>query len=166
MSKIGNEKNPLMEFLAGVGMLVIGLFVFFQKVVVTSSFFGFGYTMGGLSISSGVVIIPLIIGIVWMFVNVDSFGAKLLTAAGVLFIIFSVIMSTRIMLTTMTLFEWIVILVLIFGGLGLVARVLFAGKRTGRGHAGRTERIEENNVNDENVVDEIDKELEELKRGR
>lgn len=163
MSKAENGKNPLMQFLAGIGMLAIGLFVFFQKVVVTSSFFGFGYTVGGLNVTSGMVIIPLIIGIVWMFVNFDSLGAKLLTAAGILFIIFSVIMSTRIMLTTMTLFEWIIILVLIFGGLGLVAKVLFAGKGSGRRQTGRTERMEEGN---DNVVDEIDKELEEMKRGR
>ena len=166
MNKVENSKNPLMEFLAGIFMLTIGLFVFFQKVIVTSSFFGFGYSMGGLHVTSGVVIIPLIIGIVWIFVDFDSLGAKLLTAAGVLFIVFSVIVSTRIMLSSMTLFDWIVILVLIFGGMGLLAKVLFAGKKTRSSGNRQTERIEENDKEIVDEISEIDKELEELKKGR
>ena len=68
-------------------------------------------------------------GIVWLFVNYDSFGAKLLVGAGILIIIVSVILSTQIHLRTITLFEWIIMLVLLFGGLGLVLRSLFVKRR-------------------------------------
>lgn len=123
-----NERNELLEFLAGIGMLIAGLVIFSQKVIITTGFFG-GLSLGGFNLSSGIVVIPLIMGIVWLFVNYDSFGAKLLVGAGILIIIVSVILSTQIHLRTITLFEWIIMLVLLFGGLGLVLRSLFVKRR-------------------------------------
>ena len=48
-----------------------------------------------------------------------------MTVIGVLIIVVSVIMSTNIRLVTMSLYDWVLILVLIFGGAGFVAKVLF-----------------------------------------
>lgn len=124
MKKSGNE---LLQFLGGLAMLTVGLFIFSQKVMVYSSFFGGSWGFGGFYMSNGIIIIPLIIGIVWMFASGGSFGSKILTGAGVLLIIAAVILSTNIRLVHVSLFEWILILVLIFGGAGLVARILLAG---------------------------------------
>ena len=35
-------KNELMQFVAGIIMLVVGLYIFSQKVIVFSGFFSFG----------------------------------------------------------------------------------------------------------------------------
>lgn len=123
-----DAKNELMQFVAGVVMLAVGLYIFSQKVIVFSGY-GF-FFLGGGRFSSGLIIIPLIIGIVWMFMTGACFASKVFTALSVLLIIVSVIMSTHIHLSVMTLYEWILLLVLIFGGAGLVGKVLLSGSGT------------------------------------
>lgn len=149
-------KNELMQFVAGVLMLAVGLYIFSQKVMVTSTYGFFSYR-GGM-FSSGLIIIPLIIGIVWMFVSGGSFPSKVFSVIAVILIIASVIMSTRIWLTSMSLYEWILILVLIFGGGGLVAKVLFANnKNDSPKSAGK------NNANDSSI-NSVEEELERMKK--
>lgn len=126
-----DAKNELMQFVAGVVMLAVGLYIFSQKVIVFSGY-GF-FFLGGGRFSSGLIIIPLIIGIVWMFMTGACFASKVFTALSVLLIIVSVIMSTHIHLSVMTLYEWILLLVLIFGGAGLVGKVLLSGSGTSYG---------------------------------
>lgn len=154
-------KNELLQFVAGIVMLVVGLYIFSQKVIVSSGFFGGSLSIGGFHLNTGLIIVPLIAGIVWMFVS-DAFGAKILTVAGVLIIIVSVIMSTHIHLTTMTLYEWVLILVLIFGGAGFVAKVLFASdspaKERRRGKPQHTEKLE-----NKTSVDYIEEELQKIR---
>ena len=116
-------KNELMQFVAGIVMLAVGLYILSQKVIVFSGYGGF-FSFGGGRFSSGLIIVPLIIGIIWMFTTGANFASKVFTAFSVLLIIVSVIMSTHIHLSSMTLYEWILLLVLIFGGAGLVAKVL------------------------------------------
>ena len=125
------ERNELLEFLAGLAMLVVGLFLFTNKATVHTSFFAGTISFFGTRLNSGLVIIPFIIGIVWLFVKPHSFGAKLVTGLGILIIIVSVIASTTTSLPRITLYEWILYLVLIFGGAGLLARALFGGKNKG-----------------------------------
>lgn len=117
-------KNELMQFVAGIVMLAVGLYIFSQKVIVFSGY-GF-FSFGSGRFSSGLIIVPLIIGIVWMFITGANFASKVFTSLSVLLIIVSVIMSTHIHLSAMTLYEWILLLILIFGGAGLVGKVLFA----------------------------------------
>lgn len=120
--------SPLKElglFLGGLAMLIAGLFFFSQKVLVYSSFFSTGFSIRGFHMKSGMVIVPFIIGIVWLFASPKNIVAKLYMGAATLIIIASVIMTTDFHLLTMTLFDWILLLVLIFGGLGMVLRVLF-----------------------------------------
>lgn len=125
------ERNELLEFLGGLTMLVVGLFLFTNKVTVQTSFFSGTLAIGGVNINSGLVIIPLIIGIVILFARPHSFAGKLITGLGLLIIVVSIIASTTISLPRISLYEWILYLVLIFGGLGLLCRALFAGKDKG-----------------------------------
>lgn len=160
MKRAGNE---LLQFLAGLAMLIAGLFIFSQKVMVTSGFFGYGFRLGGMHMGNGLIMVPFIIGVVWMFVTEGSTASKLFTAASVLIVILAIILTTDIRLTHVTLYEWVLILVLIFGGAGLVARILFAG--------GCSSRLEERRENPrleetERKVQEIEEELERIKRGQ
>lgn len=123
------ERNELLEFLGGLAMLVVGLYLFTNKATVQTSFFSGGLSLFGMHLNSGLVIIPFIIGIVWLFVKPSSFGAKLVVGFGILIIIVSVIASTTIRLPRITLYEWILFIVLIFGGAGLLARALFGGRK-------------------------------------
>ena len=70
-------KNELLQFVGGIVMLAVGLFIFSQKVIVHSSWFGYGgFSVAGIRISSGLVIVPLIIGIIWMFTTGANFEKK------------------------------------------------------------------------------------------
>mgnify|MGYP006892290737 CR=1 FL=1 len=91
-------------------------------MIVHSSWFGYGgFSVAGIRISSGLVIVPLIIGIIWMFAT-SSFASKVFTAISVILILAAVILNTDIRLVTMSLYEWVLILVLIFGGAGLLPK--------------------------------------------
>lgn len=158
-------KNELLQFVAGVVMLVVGLYIFSQKVIVSSGFFGGGLTIGGFHMNSGLIIIPLIAGIVWMFVS-DAFGAKILTVFGVLIIIVSIIMSTSIRLSTMTLYEWVLILVLIFGGAGFVAKVLFASNTSPKGRKKEQETKDIEAIEVKTSADYVEEELRKIRDER
>ena len=121
-----SPQKALILFLAGAALLIVGLFILSQKILVHTTFFSYGISIRGFHLNSGLLVVPLIIGIVWMFVSPKSWGGRILTIIGVLIIIISVIMSTTLRLLSMTLFDWILILVLIFGGGGMILRVLVA----------------------------------------
>lgn len=154
-------KNELMQFVAGIVMLAVGLYILSQKVVVFSGFGGF-FRLGGGRFSSGLIIVPLIIGIIWMFITGANFASKVFTAFATLLIIVSIIMSTHLYLSAMSLYEWILILVLIFGGAGLVAKVLFASNKEER----ESKKRKKGGKNDESFdgVKNIDDELDRLKK--
>lgn len=123
-----NKNNPgrdIFTLLGGLAMLGIGLYWLMQSVDVSTSFFSGGVRIMNQNLSSGAVIIPFIIGIVMVFVKPDSILAKGVCVVGVFIIIFSIILSTRITLHTMSMYEWVLMLILIFGGTGMTARILF-----------------------------------------
>ncbi len=168
MKRAGNE---LLQFLGGLAMLVAGLYILSQKVMVSTSFFGYGMMLGRFSVSNGMIMIPFIIGIVWMFASGGSFASKVFTGFGVLIIVVSLIISTNIRLVHMTLYEWIVILVLIFGGAGLLAKILFMNPKAGRGERGGYGEAggvgEDRRIADERrKLKEIEKEIEQMKKDR
>lgn len=117
------EKNPLKEFLVGMIMLVAGLYWFMSSVMVTTGFYSF--RIGGLR-TGGLVIVPFIAGIIWFFANTDSIGAKFLMGGGLLIIIASIIMGTHFVFLRTNLYEYLLMVVLIFGGATLVLKVLLA----------------------------------------
>jgi len=120
-----SEKNELLQFLGGLAMLVGGLYLFSQRVTVSSTFFSDGYfCFRGSRFNSGLSVIPLIIGFVLLFAMKDSILPKIIITMGALVIILSIVAGTSFHLPTITLYEWILYLFLIFGGAGLLARIL------------------------------------------
>ena len=162
--KMRKARNELLQFLAGLAMLITGLFIFSQKVMVSSGFFGYRLRLGGFHVNNGLIMVPFIIGVVWMFASEGSFASKVFTAAGVLIIVVAIIMTTNISLIHISLFEWGLILVLIFGGAGLLARILFAGRRVQESEASGADRkqIEDTSAR----VRAIEDELESMKKGK
>ncbi len=158
-----SAKNELKQFVAGVVMLVVGLFILSQKVVVSSGWFGYGGTMmlGGIRLNSGMIMIPFIIGIIWMFASGASFASKLFTALSVILIIASIVLNTNIYMISVSLYEWVIMLVLIFGGAGFVAKVLFSDAYKEEKHKDRKHGKSESNPS----ADSLDEELERMKKG-
>ena len=142
------------DYSAETGKLVGIMFV----MLVLS--FGMGFLLGGVRVASGLLIVPLIIGIVWLFASGGSMGSKIMIGVGVLIIIAGVIASTTIRLQTITLYEWVIMLVLIFGGAGLLAKILLTNPEEDYGYHSR----KKNRGN--SYSDSIDKQIEEMKRRR
>lgn len=132
------KRNPFIQFIIGLAMLVAGGYWFMSSVTVTTGFYGL--RIGNMHVSGGLVVIPFIAGVIWMFLNSDSIGAKILTGLGLVVILASVIMSTNFVFHNRTLYEYLVMLVLIFGGAALTLQVLLAKpKEDSRGKSPREE---------------------------
>lgn len=114
------KASDYIEFYIGVIAIAAGLFFLLSKAVVRSGFYT--WTVGGLSVSSGVVIIPLMAGVIGLVHNPKSYFAKLITIAGSIFIVSSIILNIRISFTTTTMFDYVVMMVLIAIGLGMILK--------------------------------------------
>lgn len=121
------KNNDLALFLVGIVMMAAGLYWFMSSVTVTTGFYSFTY--GGFRIG-GLVVVPFIAGVCWIFANPDSFLAKLVTVIGVVIIIASVVAGTTLYFRSKTLYEYLIMLVCIVGGFTLVMKVLLADRRS------------------------------------
>lgn len=121
------EKNPLLCLFGGIALLVAGLYWLTQSVEVSSGF-GMGrFMLGGMSIPSGLIVVPLLFGIFWAVLKPGSFGAKIVIVAGVVIIVAAIIASVELHFVRKSLYEYILMLGMIFVGAALLARVLLTG---------------------------------------
>ena len=161
-------KNTLTRFFAGLALMIVGLFILFNRVHVgPAGWGGWGrFSIGGFSFPSGLVIIPFIIGVIWMFGSGGNLVSKIFTAFSVLIILAAIIMNTTFWLDHMTMFDWMLILVMVFGGGGIVASVLFGenkeDKDSKKDKKDKTGKAEEGTESQH--IQNIENELEALKR--
>ena len=118
-----SDNNELLQFFIGVILLGVGLFMLSKRVMVHSSWYV--WRIGGFDLSSGTITIPLIIGIIWYFVNSKSIAPKIIITLSVIFIIVSIIMSVRINFVTTSMFDYILIFGMAAAGSGLLLKTLF-----------------------------------------
>lgn len=113
----GGTPGGLGEFLIGLVMATAGGYLLTSHVTVHSGFWTmWGYDTFGLSL------VPLIFGIGIIFFNGRSVLGWLLLLAGAVIILAGILMHLRIYFQQTSLFNTIVMLVLLFGGIGLMAR--------------------------------------------
>jgi uncharacterized protein len=113
----GGTPGGVIEFFIGLAMTIGGAYLLTNQVVVTSSFWTiWGHNTFGLSL------LPLIFGIGILFFNGKSIAGWLLLFAGIVIIFTGIIMNLQIYFQTTSLFNTIVMLVLLAGGIGLIAR--------------------------------------------
>ena len=115
----GGTSGGLGVFLAGLLMVAAGGYLLLNQVQVTTSYWSFG----GQG-SFGLSLLPLLAGIAFLFFDGRSPIGWLLTAVGAVIILAGVLMHLEIYFRQTSLFNTLVILGLLFGGLGLVARSL------------------------------------------
>src|SRR5947209_17149141 len=72
----------------------------------------------------GITLLPMLFGIFLLFRNGRSTFGWILTIAGALFILAGVIANMHIYFRATSLFNTIVMLILLIGGLGLIARAV------------------------------------------
>lgn len=103
----------------GFIMICIGGYLLMNQVIVAGSYWNFG----GAN-TFGITLIPMLFGLGLLFRNGRSIIGWLLSAGGVLFILAGVIANMHIYFQPTSLFNTIVMLVLVVGGLGLIARAM------------------------------------------
>ncbi len=117
----GGTPGGVGEFLLGLAMAVAGAYLLTTSVTVTSGYWTFGgYNAFGLSL------LPLVVGIGLLFFDGKSKVGWLLVFGGAVIILVGIIANLHIYFRPTSLFNTIIMLVLLAGGIGLVARALRA----------------------------------------
>jgi hypothetical protein len=118
-SDVGGTSGGLGHFFMGLAMACIGGYLLTNHVSVVGSYWSF---WGGNSF--GVTLLPMLFGVAVLFFNGKSTIGWLLTIGGGLFILAGVIANMHIYFQPTSLFSTIVMLVLLVGGIALIARSL------------------------------------------
>ncbi|MGA7239399.1 MAG: hypothetical protein WBY44_27195 [Bryobacteraceae bacterium] len=118
---VGGTPGGIRHFLLGFIMACVGGYLLCNQVMVMGSYWSF---YGGNTF--GITLLPMLFGIGILFWNGRSAIGWLLTAAGALFIVAGVIANLHIYFRPASLFETLVMLTLLVGGLGLIARSMRA----------------------------------------
>ena len=119
----GGTPGGLIEFFVGLGMSVAGAYLLTNQVTVTGGFWSF-YGRNAF----GLTLVPLIFGIGILFFNGKSIIGWLLLFAGIVIIFAGIITNLQIYFQPTSLFNTIVMLILLAGGIGLIARAIVAHK--------------------------------------
>jgi predicted membrane channel-forming protein YqfA (hemolysin III family) len=117
----GGTSGGIGIFLIGLAMAVAGGWLLTNQVTVTS-----GYWQWGGYNAFGLTLIPLIAGIAVLFFNGRSVIGWLLTFCGAIIIVAGIITNLEIYFRPTSLFNTLMMLTLLAGGIGLVARSLKA----------------------------------------
>jgi predicted membrane channel-forming protein YqfA (hemolysin III family) len=115
----GGTPGGVGTFLIGLVMAVAGAYLLTSQVVVTSG----AWTLWGYN-SFGLSLLPLLFGVGLLFFSGKSWLGWLLTIAGVVIILAGILMNLSIYFRPTSLFNTVIMLVLLAGGLGLIARSL------------------------------------------
>ena len=115
----GGTEGGLAGFVIGALMAVVGAYLLTNQVTVTTGYWQlWGHNAFGLSL------LPFIIGIAFLFYNGRSVIGWVLTVAGAVIIFAGILTNLDIYFRPTTLFATLLMLVLLFGGIGLVVRSL------------------------------------------
>src|SRR5512143_3717076 len=121
MKGAGGTEGGVALFFVGLAMAVGGAYMLTQRVTVASGFWSF---FGGQTF--GLSLLPLVVGAGFLFYDGKSRLGWVLTGAGVLIVALGILMNLRVYFEPTSLFDTLVMLVLLAGGLGLGARSLKA----------------------------------------
>ena len=125
----GGSDGGTGTFLIGVIMMIGGGYLLLNGIVVRPNF-GIGsrvFGIGGMTITSGMVLIPFMFGVGMIFYNARNWIGWILACGSLVALVFGVIANMSLQLQRMSAFDLIIILVLLVGGIGLFLRSLRAG---------------------------------------
>jgi hypothetical protein len=117
LSDVGGTSGGLGQFIVGLVMACVGGYLLTNQVKVVSSYWNFWGTN-----SFGITLLPMLFGVGILFWNGRSAIGWLLTIAGGLFILAGVIANMNIFYAPTSLFNTLLMFVLLVGGVVLIAR--------------------------------------------
>jgi hypothetical protein len=129
------QRGGASQAILGFMMMCAGFYLLLQSIIVTNNFF-LGFDLyhfgagGGMSITGGMILVPLILGIGMVFYNSSNIIGWALAIGSLAALIIGVIVNTHFALRSMSLFELLGIFVLAIGGLGLLLRAISSGNKS------------------------------------
>jgi len=113
----GGTPGGMGTFFGGLAMVAAGGYLLLQQVQVHSGFWAW---FGGNTF--GLTLVPLLVGIGFLFFDGKSKAGWVLTALGAIFILAGILTNLQIYFQPTSLFNTLIMLALLAGGLGLIAR--------------------------------------------
>jgi len=120
------NKNDLLTFFAGLLMFAGGVFMILQNVIVRTSWGTSFYHIGSWNVPNGLIMLPVLIGIVMLFVMDRKIFGWIVFGLGILFILLTVIMSVSISWKTSNAYVFLLMFGLAAAGGGMLMKVLFS----------------------------------------
>ena len=118
---VGGTPGGTRTFFLGLVMMIIGGYLLFDNVQVHGGWWNW-QGIGGYGKSFGITLLPLLFGVGILFFNGKSLIGRVLTGGGLLLILVGVIANLNIHFQRTSLFNTLVMLFLLVGGIGLVVR--------------------------------------------
>ncbi len=109
------------QYYAGAIMLALGMILLLRSISVNTGFGGHLFMMGRTNITTGMVLIPFIVGVALMFYGMTEIG-WLIAVGSLVVLVLGTVINSRMSLRSMSLVELIVMLTLLGAGLGLMGR--------------------------------------------
>ena len=121
------ELNQALKNVLGIALLAIGAYFLlshiqlngFQSMGIRTSLYSFRAGSYPMSVTTGSIFIPFILGVTWLFYDSSKVWGWLIAGASVVALILGVIMKMRLTMNTVSAFDMTVMLVCMFGGFGM-----------------------------------------------
>jgi|GEM_PF-1170256 len=122
----GGTSGGIGEFLLGLFLTFASAYMLTNNIQVSSGFWSLSYGFfGGMRITAfGVTLIPLCLGFFWLFFDGESKIGWLLTIGSITAILIGVLMTLHVHFRTTSLYVFVMMIGMLMGGLGLLARSL------------------------------------------
>ena len=121
----GSSDHELLQFFIGFVLLGAGVYWVLNSFEVSSGF-GYGYySLFGMRITGGVMLIPLLVGIGLLFFCDKKIIGGCVTALGLVIILISLLSSVSFHAKYNTLYVYVLMFGMIAAGAGLVIKALF-----------------------------------------
>jgi hypothetical protein len=117
LNDVGGTRGGLGHFIVGLIMSCVGGYLLANQVSIVGSYWSFWGTN-----SFGVTLIPFLFGVAILFFKGKSVIGWFWTVAGALFILAGVIANMHIYFQRTSLFNTLLMLILLVGGVALIAR--------------------------------------------
>lgn len=123
----GGGLTPFTSLIIGGVLLLVGIFLLFQNTRVSASWHV--WRIGSFGLPTGVTVLPLLVGIgLWVYRPKWVVG-KIVTAAGILFILLTIFFSVHIQFMSTGLFNYILMFGCIAVGVALILRGWLDGRK-------------------------------------
>lgn len=111
--RVSSSSDPVqksdLHYFGGIGLVMLGLFLLFNHVKVTTGYASlWGFSTAG---SIGYLMLPFLLGIGWIFYNSKSVWGWLISAVSLIMIVFSIISGLRIYFAPVSMIDLIIMLV-------------------------------------------------------